>query len=154
MRTPGSRLSTGLLLGAALAFFFDPRGGTRRRHTFRDRVGGALRHAGALLRRKAALVAGHARGAGAKARAVVVRPQADVDDATVRQRILSDALRDVGASTRDIEVEVHGGVATLRGSVWSQTLADDLVARVRGVPGVRAVEPALTVAGSGLEGGQ
>ena len=67
----------------------------------------------------------------------------------MRQRILSDALREALQSdpeVRDgIEVEVEHGVATLRGPVPSESLADELVSKVREVPGVKAVSPELTV---------
>ena len=73
------------------------------------------------------------------------------DDETVRQRILSDALRDALSSDPDvkkeIEVEVQQGIATLRGRVPSESLADELVEKVREVPGVRAVSHQLTVTG-------
>jgi osmotically-inducible protein OsmY len=75
----------------------------------------------------------------------VPRPGVSVDDRTVEQRIRSDALRDVGLSTSEIDVEVERGVATLRGSVASRSLADDLVVRVAKVPGVRDVAAMIHV---------
>jgi osmotically-inducible protein OsmY len=47
-----------------------------------------------------------------------------MDDATVLQRIKSDALRDVGLSPSDIEVGVHDGIATLEGTVETSQLAE------------------------------
>src|ERR687892_379068 len=82
-----------------------------------------------------------------RARGLVATPARAVDDGTVVQRIRSEALRDVGVSTSDVDVDVRDGVAVLRGAVATRSLADDLVARVRGVPGVHDVESALDVVG-------
>ena len=57
-----------------------------------------------------------------------------VDDETIAQRIRSDAFRGAGVSTRDVEVQVEDGVATLRGSVEGRAAADSLVARTARSP--------------------
>jgi osmotically-inducible protein OsmY len=64
----------------------------------------------------------------------------------VTQRIRSDAFRDVGISTRDVEVHVRNGFATLRGSVGSADLADRLIGRVKKVAGVEGVSDEIEVA--------
>jgi osmotically-inducible protein OsmY len=137
--------TTAFGLGFATAFFFDPRSGAGRRSVLRDRVLRLVRRARRLARRKSRYYAGKAHGVAAEARSAVVEPSAATDDATVRQRILSDALRAARVSTSDVEVDVRGGVATLRGSIASRELVDDLVEQVRKVPGVREVSPQLTV---------
>jgi gas vesicle protein len=147
------RFPTGFALGAFIAsvtaYFFDPQAGKRRRHVLRDRSLRAVRRLRRLAVGKTKYAAGHVKGAAAEARKTVVKPDVPTDDATVRQRILSDALREALESdpeVRDrIEVEVEDGVATLRGPVPSESLADELVSRVREVPGVKAVSPELTV---------
>ena len=148
------RFPTGFALGAFIAsltaYFFDPQLGKRRRHVVRDRSLRAVRRLRRLAVGKTKYAAGHVQGAAAEVRKTVVKPEVQTDDATVRQRILSDALRDAlqsDPSVKDgIEVEVREGVATLRGSVPDESLVDELVARVREVPGVKAVSPELTVA--------
>jgi osmotically-inducible protein OsmY len=50
-------------------------------------------------------------------------------------------------STRDVDVEVHDGLVTLRGSIASRTLSNELVERVRKVPGVQNVSAELRVGG-------
>jgi len=111
----------------------------------RDRSLALVRRGSRVGARKARFAGGHVRGLVAMARHLVSRPPQAADDATVAQRIRSDALRDVGLSTRDVEVEVADGVATLRGAVGSRSLADDLVARVGKVPGVRDVAAMIRV---------
>jgi BON domain len=143
------RIPAAFVFGGAAAYFFDPQLGKRRRHVLRDRALRGLRRLRRLVVGKTRFAAGHVQGVAAEARSAVVKPDVPTDDATVRQRIMSDALRDAlesEPSVRDgIEVEVQNGVATLRGPVPSQSLADELIERVRDVPGVEAVSHQLTV---------
>lgn len=73
------------------------------------------------------------------------------DDATVLQRIRSDAFREAGVSTRDVDVAVADSVATLRGSVPTDDMASTLVSRVAATPGVRDVAATLEVSGARSE---
>jgi osmotically-inducible protein OsmY len=140
------RSKTAFLAGAGTAYFFDPQTGKKRRHEARDRSLRALRRFGRLGVKKAKLAGGHAQGVAAVARRAVAEPDVSVDDETVAQRIRSDALRDVGLSTKDVDVSVEDGLARLRGSVASVDLADRLVARVRKIAGVNDVSAELRVA--------
>jgi osmotically-inducible protein OsmY len=83
----------------------------------------------------------------ARVRRAVARPAVDLSDTTVVQRIRSEALRDVGVSTRDVEVAVDHGVATVEGTVDGRKVADDLVTRVSKVPGVNEVAAIIRVSG-------
>jgi hypothetical protein len=140
------RSKTAFLAGAGTAYFFDPETGKKRRHEARDRSLRALRRLGRLGVKKAKLAGGHAQGFAAVARSTVSERDVSVDDETVAQRIRSDALRDVGVSTKEVDVSVKDGFARLRGSVASIDLADRLVARVRKVAGVNDVSAELRVA--------
>jgi BON domain len=140
-----AKLSAAFGFGAVTAYFLDPPNGKRRRHVLRDRLWRLVRRTGRLLSRKAKYEAGRAQGLVAEARTTIAPSDVATDDTTVKQRILSDALRDVPVSTKKVEVDVRDGVATLRGEVPTQTLVDELVKRVRNVPGVRDVQPSLTV---------
>ena len=140
------RAKTAFLAGAGAAFFLDPEAGRRRRHIARDRSLKALRRLQRLAVKKVKLVGGHTRGLVAIGRRAATSQAVAVDDETVAQRIRSDALRDVGLSTKDVDVRVEDGFATLRGSVNSIDDVDRLVTRVRKVSGVREVSAALRVA--------
>jgi hyperosmotically inducible periplasmic protein len=140
------RAKTAFLAGAGAAYFFDPAAGRRRRHVARDRSLRAVRRLGRGLSKRTRFVAGHAQGLAAETRRAVTHPSVATDDETVAQRIRSDALRDVELSTRDVDVRVEDGFATLRGSVASIDEADRLVARVRKVPGVKDVSAEVRVA--------
>jgi hypothetical protein len=141
------RPRSAFLVGAGAAYFFDPTTGKRRRHMARDRLLKAFRGTRRLTLRRLGFLGGHVRGAVAVAAHAVRRPEVATDDATVVQRIRSDALRDLGLRTKDVDVRVEHGVATLRGVVASVHEGGRLVSRVREVPGVRDVSAELRVAG-------
>jgi osmotically-inducible protein OsmY len=104
-----------------------------------------VRRTARLAQKKARFTGGRLQGLGARAGARVSQRGVALDDRTVEQRIRSSALRDVGLTTSEVDVEVERGVATLRGSVGSPALADDLVTRVEKVPGVRDVAAMIRV---------
>jgi osmotically-inducible protein OsmY len=95
--------------------------------------------------KRARFAAGHARGVLAAGRRLTSPRHLAADDTTVVQRIRSDALRTAGVSTKDVAVEVEDGVVTLRGTVEGRSTADELVAQVTKVPGVREVAAILRV---------
>jgi hypothetical protein len=139
------RSTRAFLIGAGAAYLFDPRQGRRRRNVLRDRSAAIARRTVRLGAKKAKFAGGHARGVLARGKRLTQSRQVLSDDAKIVQRIRSDALRNVGVTTKDVEVEVEGGVATLRGTVGSRTLADDLVAQVSKVPGVRDVAAMIRI---------
>lgn len=139
------RSTRAFLIGAGAAYLFDPRQGRRRRNVLRDRSAAIARRTVRLGAKKARFAGGHARGVLALGRRLANDPEVVSDDATIVQRIRSDALRNVGVTTKDVEVEVEDGVATLRGTVGSRTRADDLVAQVSKVPGVRDVAAMIKI---------
>jgi hypothetical protein len=94
-----------------------------------------LRRLGRRSARKAKYVAGRAEGVAAQAARVVSRPAEDADDATVKDRILSQAFREAVAITSATSTATIPVSMPLRGTLDSVDL--DLVERVRAVPGVR-----------------
>jgi osmotically-inducible protein OsmY len=134
------------MIGVGAAYLFDPSEGKRRRRVLVDRLAKAARKVVRFMSKKARFYAGKSRGLAAGVPRAGSAPA--TDDATVLQRIRSDAFRDSGVSTKDVDVVVDAGVAKLRGSVSNPSLADDLVDRVRKVPGVRDVEAAIDVSSS------
>ena|SRR6187431_1964790 len=143
------RVLRGMVLGAGIAYLFDPESGKGRRAKLIDRAGRLLRVVTHLAARKTRFAAGRLRGLSAPLRQDEA-PRA-TDDGTVLQRIRSEALRDVGLSTSEVDVTVADGVATLRGEVGSASLVDDLVDRVRLVPGVRDVDAMIRVGSGSVE---
>lgn len=133
------------LAGIGVAYLFDPEQGKRRRHVLRDRGLRAARRAVRSAGKRARYASGVAAGVLARVRERTVPDARSVDDATVLQRIRSEAFREVGVPLSDVDVDVREGVAVLRGAIESSSLAQDLVERVREVPGVHRVEDALEV---------
>jgi osmotically-inducible protein OsmY len=139
------RSAAALIVGAGLAYLFDPQSGKGRRHKLRDRSLAVLRRSSRRATGKAKYVAGQAEGVAAEAVSAVVPRDDLAGDETVKDRILSQAFREAGVSTHDVSVDVSDGIATLRGTLASADLAQALIERVRAVPGVRTVTPRLTV---------
>jgi hypothetical protein len=130
------------IAGAGIAYLFDPEQGARRRRMVLDRSARLARRLGRWTRKRARFQLGRMRGVAHRIRP---GPSEAVDDSTLLQRIRSEAFRQAGVSTKEVDVTVESGIVSLRGTVESATLADDLVAEVRKVPGVRDVARAIHV---------
>jgi osmotically-inducible protein OsmY len=138
------RFTLGAALGAAITYFFDRQSGARRRHVaydrgvafFRGRGGGAARS-----------VASTTYGMTQKVRHVREEPK-ELDDATLANKVRSEALRDGEIPAGEISVNVQNGVVQLRGEVQRPDLIKTLVERTRKVQGVVDVENLLHVPGT------
>jgi osmotically-inducible protein OsmY len=137
----------GGVLGALLAYFFDPENGKRRRHTTRDRAAGFFRSGAREAARAGRGVAAEAYGVSQKVQHLKEEPK-DFDDATLADKIRSEVLRDPDVPKGKINVNVQEGVVQLRGEVPRLELIDELVERTRKVQGVRDVENLLHVPGT------
>jgi hypothetical protein len=132
------------LIGVGAALTVD-RLDRRRRQMLVDRTRKALRQLRREGTRKMRYAGGHVQGAVSAVHPPGGTEDRATDDATVAQRIRSDALREVGVGTSAIDVRVEDGIAHLRGSVDSPDLVRRLVERVRDVHGVRDVATELEV---------
>lgn len=83
------------------------------------------------------LVAGPARGAAARLQAATSAAQ--VDDGTLTSRITANLKRNAAIAARDIDVEVHEGIVTLKGAVGTagEKARAARLATIRGVTEVR-----------------
>jgi osmotically-inducible protein OsmY len=106
-------------LGAALAYFFDPDNGRKRRQE-------AIHKAGKRVRQ-------------------LEKPQPD--DITLARKVESEIFRGADVPKGQINVNVEDGVVYLRGELEQPDLIDDLGAQARKVQGVLAVENLLHVPG-------
>jgi osmotically-inducible protein OsmY len=107
-------------IGAALAYFFDPDNGRKRR---KKAIGKAAKAFGQVGRRE--------------------RP----DDVTLARKVESEIFRGPDVPKGQINVNVEDGVVYLRGELEQPDLIEDLGAQARKVKGVRAVENLLHVPG-------
>jgi hypothetical protein len=129
--------------GAALAFFFDPQSGRRRRHVAWDRTASFVRRKG---RRVARAVASEAYGVTMRARHMQEADKPTPNDATLVQKVESEVFRDPAIPKGKINVNAENGTVFLRGEVGSLALISSLEKKTREVKGVRAVENLLRLA--------
>jgi osmotically-inducible protein OsmY len=131
-------------LGAALAYFFDPQNGRRRRNVTRDRLLAFLRRGARKTERAGRAVAAEAHGL--KQKATHLREeQKDFDDVTLARKVETELFRPADAPKGSVNVNVENGVVYLRGEVEQPDMIDDLEKRARKIQGVREVENLLHV---------
>jgi hypothetical protein len=131
-------------LGAALAFFFDPENGRRRRKESIKRLAGLSKQHGGRL---AGGAAGQARALKAKAAHRREEPKPQPDDVTLARKVESEIFRDAEAPKGKVDVNAENGKIVLRGEVDSAEMIEELVAKARDVQGVQDVENLLHTPG-------
>ena len=130
-------------IGAALAYFFDPDNGRKRRKEAINRAAKAFRQSG----RKGQAVAAQAQGLKQKATHLKEQEKPQPDDVTLARKVESEIFRGADVPKGQINVNVEDGVVYLRGELEQPDLIEDLGAQARKVQGVRAVENLLHVPG-------
>ena len=130
-------------IGAALAYFFDPDNGRKRRTEAINRAAKAFRQSG----RKGQAVAAQAQGLKQKATHLKEQEKPQPDDVTLARKVESEIFRGADVPKGQINVNVEDGVVYLRGELEQPDLIEDLGAQARKVQGVRAVENLLHVPG-------
>jgi osmotically-inducible protein OsmY len=130
-------------IGAALAYFFDPDNGRKRRKEAINRAAKAVRQSG----RKGQAVAAQAQGLKQKATHLKEQEKPQPDDVTLARKVESEIFRGADVPKGRINVNVEDGVVYLRGELEQPDLIEDLGAQAHKVQGVRAVENLLHVPG-------
>ena len=130
-------------IGAALAYFFDPDNGRRRRKLVVDKAGRLIRQSS----RGAHDAAAQAQGLKAKATHLKEQEKPQPDDVTLARKVESEIFRSPDVPKGQINVNVEDGVVYLRGELEQPDLIEDLGAQARKVQGVRGVENLLHVPG-------
>ena len=130
-------------IGAAIAYFFDPDNGRKRRTVAVDRAGKYFRQAG----RQAQGAAAQAQGLKAKATHLKEQEKDQPDDVTLARKVESEIFRGSDVPKGQVNVNVEDGVVYLRGELDKLDLIEDLAAQARKVQGVLAVENLLHVPG-------
>jgi len=110
-------------LGAALAYFFDPASGRRRRKAAVKRLAGLADRLGEKVSR--------------------VKPE----DELLAYKVKAELFGDVEPAGGRIDVNAASGKIVLSGEADSPQMIDDLVARAREVEGVSQVESRLLAPG-------
>jgi osmotically-inducible protein OsmY len=130
-------------IGAALAYFFDPDNGRRRRKEAIKRTAKAFRQAG----RQALGAASQAKGMKEKATHLSEEEKPQPDDVTLARKVESEIFRGADVPKGQINVNVEDGVVYLRGELDRPDLIKDLESQARKVQGVQGVENLLHTPG-------
>jgi osmotically-inducible protein OsmY len=138
----------GAAMGAALAYFFDPETGNRRRSMTRDRVLAFFRRTGRKAGRAGQAAKSQAYGVTQKAVHLKDRTNDQPDDATLAHKVETELFRDADVPKGDINVNAEDGVVYLRGEVADEGLAEVLGKSARKIQGVREVENLLHTPGT------
>jgi osmotically-inducible protein OsmY len=135
----------GMIVGGVIGFFLDPRQGRRRRHQARDRVLSVGRRGANQAEQRAVRTVRGARGRFAR---LIHRNGGapDLDDASLADKVRSEALRDHEVPKGQVNVNVEHGTVVLRGQLATQEQIDHLIAGAERVQGVRGVKSLLHTA--------
>jgi osmotically-inducible protein OsmY len=134
--------------GAAVAYFFDPQNGRRRRALLRDRSAASFRQGFRRLGRAGRAAQAEAYGVSQKAQHLREEPKPTPDDATLAQKVETEIFRDREVPKGQINVNAENGIVVLRGEVGTSELIRDLEERVRKIQGVQGVENLLHLPGT------
>lgn len=129
-------------IGAALAYFFDPDNGRRRRKLLADKAGKYGRRGA----QQAQGVGATAQGLKAKAMHRGEQEKPQPDDVTLARKVETEIFRDAEVPKGQINVNAEDGVVYLRGEVQPDMI-EDLAAKARRVQGVLGVENLLHAPG-------
>jgi osmotically-inducible protein OsmY len=141
------RFAVGSVLGGALAWFFDPSNGRRRRAMARDETLALIRRTRRRARRFGRHAVAEAYGLKQKVTHLREVPK-DYDDATLKSKVETELFRPAHVPKGKIDVNAQNGVVQLRGEVDSPELIDELVKGARKIQGVKEVESLLHLPGT------
>ena len=139
--------ASALAAGVALGFFLDPRNGTQRRHSLRDRVKATLRRRVRGLERQTRYEAGKVAGITHR----IAHPQhepAELDDIGLVHKVESELFRDRSIPKGRISINADRGIIVLRGQLDDAQDIERVEREVRKVAGVRDVDNLLHLPGA------
>jgi hypothetical protein len=131
-----AKLSLAAMVGAGLAYVFDPARGRRRRAELRDRGRAAVRREARAIERQASYRKGRAEGLAHRLRHRT--PEPPDDDNTLVDKIRSEVLGRV-VDGPHLTIDANDRVVTLRGQVADQQAVEDIEREVRAMAGVADV---------------
>ena len=126
-------------VGAALAYFFDPDNGNRRRKLAADKAGKYFHSTSRLAQDLSA----QAEGVKQKATHLREQDKPQPNDVTLALKVETVIFRGADVPKGQINVNAEEGVIFLRGEADTPELIDELEAKTRKVKGVRDVENLL-----------
>jgi BON domain len=136
----------GAVLGAAAALLFDPDRGHSRRVRLADQAGALVRRTRRSVGRQRRLLLSRTAGGIAALRARG-RASSPANDATLKERIESELLRDRAIPKGAININAEQGIVVLRGEVPDAAMRAKLEERAAAIRGVWYVENLLHLPG-------
>lgn len=136
-----------IVIGAALAYFFDPDRGRTRRARTSDQVGAALRSTGRRAGRTRRRLSARTAGMVEKAR-YQRHDYLAPNDATLAHKVESELFGRPEVPKGRINVNAEQGVVVLRGQVETTDQIDQIEQATRQIEGVIEVKNLLHVAGT------
>jgi hypothetical protein len=139
----------GIALGAFLAYFLDPKGGRRRRHTARDRALSRLRRGERRAAGRARRAESHAVGIAQRTfNAARRRRREPFDDVALTRKVESELYRRARVPKGHISINAEDGFVFLRGVLERQEDIERIEAATRQIAGVREVENLIHLPGT------
>jgi hypothetical protein len=136
----------GATVGAAAAFLLDPDRGRGRRARLIDQSAGMLRRGWRVAGRQGRLLGSRVNG-GLSAMRAAGRPAERANDATLKERVESELLRDPEIPKGAINISAEQGIVVLRGEVPDDEMRARIESRAAQVRGVWYVENLLHLPG-------
>jgi osmotically-inducible protein OsmY len=136
----------GAAIGAAAAWFLDPKDGIRRRHVVRDKAMKYAQQGKDEAARKATYAGETVKGKATAAAPGTGREPVEerLNDEALKAKVESEIFRDPDAPKGKVAVNVEDGVVHLRGEVEDPATSEGLREAATKVEGVRGVENLLT----------
>ena len=139
----------GMTLGALLAYFLDPKGGRRRRHTARDRAMSRVRRGERRAALRARRAESHAVGIARRTlNAARPRHREPFDDATLARKVESELYRRARVPKGHISINAEDGHVFLRGVMDRQEDIERIEVATRQIEGVLDVENLIHLPGT------
>ena len=136
------RLIFGGILGAVVAYFFDPEHGKRRRNEMRDRFGATARDQAGQVQQLTEYASAKAQGVAQKATEGAKRGAKQYDDATLSEKVKTQLYADPQIKSR-VSINVQAGIVQLRGEVDKPADIQKIEQQAKSVEGVNQVENLL-----------
>jgi hypothetical protein len=130
----------GMALGALFEYFFDPKGGRRRRHMARDRTVSRMRRGERRAITRARRTRSHALGLARRTMNGRRGDREPLDDTSLAHKVASEAYRRAGVPHDHLSVNAENGVVFLRGVLERQEDIERIEIETRRIEGVRDVQ--------------
>lgn len=136
-------IGIGAMLGAALAYLFDPDRGRGRRARLSDQAAARGRDLSESVRQQAEYQKGVAKGIVHEASSAL-RSDKEYDDETLMQKVRSEALG-YWDDDADIEIDITDGMVMISGSVRDTESRDRLLRLIRRIDGVGLIDDRISI---------